>query len=137
LLLSNGASAIYNSTTGKFVYTVASGQDTGDLKVTDYTGSITDTAGNALAHGTVTKDTGVQIDTTAPTVTSVTAPSGDDGPGTVVAFTVHFSEAVTVNTSSGSPTLTLSNGATATYVSGSGSTGLVNNYTVGGPGSGQ
>ena len=70
-------------------------------------------------------------------MTSVTAPSGDDGPGTVVAFTVNFTEAVTVNTTGGTPTLTLSNGSIATYVSGSGSTGLVFNYTVGATGSGQ
>ncbi|SHN73189.1 hypothetical protein [Bradyrhizobium erythrophlei] len=141
LTLNNGATAVYSSGSGTtsltFVYTVASGHDTNDLTVTGYTGSIKDTAGNGLVTGGVTLDTGVQIDTTAPTVASVTAPSGDDGPGTVVAFTVNFSEAVTVNTTGGSPTLTLSNGATATYVSGSGSTGLVFNYTVGATGSGQ
>src|SRR5579871_2217634 len=138
LTLSNGASAAYNSSTGKFVYTVQSGDtNTSDLKVTGYTGSIADAAGNALVQAGVTLDTHVQIDTASPTVASVTAPSGDDGPGTVVAFTVNFSEAVTVNTTGGTPTLTLSNGATATYVSGSGSTGLVFNYTVGVTGSGQ
>ncbi|MDR3659723.1 MAG: Ig-like domain-containing protein, partial [Mycobacterium sp.] len=68
LTLSNGATALYNSSTGKFVYTVASGQDISDLKVTGYSGSITDAAGNALAAGGVTLDTGVKIDTTAPTV---------------------------------------------------------------------
>src|SRR3954465_6148102 len=77
------------------------------------------------------------LDTTAPSVSSIAAPTGDDGPGTVVPFTVSFSEAVTVNTSGGTPTLALSNGATATYVSGSGTTALVFNYTVGAVGSGQ
>ena len=38
---------------------------------------------------------------------------------------------MTVNTSGGVPTLTLSNGATASYVSGSGTNALVFNYTVG------
>ena len=141
LTLNNGATAVYSSGSGTasltFVYTVASGHDTNDLTVTGYTGSISDTASNALVTSGVTLDTHVQIDTTTPTVTSVTAPSGDDGPGTVVAFTVNFSEAVTVNTGGGTPMLTLSNGATATYVSGSGSTGLVFNYTVGATGSGQ
>src|SRR5579871_1187771 len=141
LTLNNGATAAYGSGSGTtsltFVYFVASGQDTSDLTVTGYTGSITDGAGNALVKSGVTLDTHVQIDTTAPTVSSVTAPSGDDGPGAVAAFTVNFSEAVTVNTSGGTPTLTLSNGATATYVSGSGSTSLVFNYTVGATGSGQ
>jgi len=137
LTLNNGATAVYNNSSGKFVYTVASGQDTSDLKVTGYSGSITDAAGNALAVSGVTLDTGVKIDTTAPVVTTLTAPTGDDGPGTLVAFTVNFSEAVTVNTSGGTPTLTLSNGATASYVSGTGTNALVFNYTVGATGSGQ
>src|SRR5205823_2187847 len=79
----------------------------------------------------------LQIDTTAPTVSTITAPTADDGPGTVVALTVNFSESVTVNTGGGIPTLKLSNGATATYASGSGSNALVFNYTVGATGSGQ
>ncbi|MGB6396124.1 MAG: Ig-like domain-containing protein, partial [Bradyrhizobium sp.] len=67
LTLSNNATAVYNSSSGKFVYTVASGQDTADLKVTGYSGAITDAAGNALVASGVTLDTGVQIDTLAPT----------------------------------------------------------------------
>src|SRR5207248_8385926 len=63
LTLSNGATAAYNSTAGKFVYTVAAGHDTSDLTVTGYSGSITDAAGNALVAGGVTLDTHVQIDT--------------------------------------------------------------------------
>src|SRR5437763_608172 len=43
------------------------------------------------------------IDTTAPTVSTITAPTADDGPGTVVALTVNFSESVTVNTGGGIP----------------------------------
>lgn len=54
LTLSNNATAVYNSSSGKFVYTVAAGQDTADLKVTGYSGSITDAAGNALVTGEVT-----------------------------------------------------------------------------------
>lgn len=41
-------------------------------RVTGYTGSITDAAGNALVQSGVTLDTHVQIDTTAPTVSSLT-----------------------------------------------------------------
>jgi hypothetical protein len=48
LTLSNNATAVYNSSSGKFVYTLAAGQDTADLKVNGYSGSITDAAGNAL-----------------------------------------------------------------------------------------
>ena len=96
--------------------------------------------------GAVTNPAGTpQIDTAALTVTSVvTSGSGIDGSGNgdlnaghVVTLTVNFSEAVTVNTSGGVPTLTLSNGATASYVSGSGTNALVFNYTVGATGSGQ
>jgi hypothetical protein len=47
--------------------------------------------------------------------------------GSVVTITVNFTEAVLVN---GVPTLTLNNGQTATYVSGSGTNNLVFTYTV-------
>jgi hypothetical protein len=91
------------------------------------------------AAGNFTVGTGhsYTLDTTAPTVASVTAPAGDDGPGAVVGFTVNFGENVTVNTSGGTPTLMLSNGQTATYVGGSGTSALLFNYTVGATGSGQ
>ena len=69
LTLSNGGG------TGRFVYTVAAGQDTSDLKVTGYGGSITDAAGNALVAGGIALDTGVKIDTTAPVVT-IGSPAG-------------------------------------------------------------
>ena len=73
LKLSNGATAVYNSSTGTFVYTVAAGQDTADLTVSGYSGSITDAAGNALVASSVTLDTGVKIDTVAPTA-AITSP---------------------------------------------------------------
>ena len=41
-----------------------------------------------------------------------------------------MSEAVTVNTASGSPTFSLNDGGTATYVSGSGTNALTFIYTV-------
>src|SRR5262249_3176439 len=69
------------------------------LKVTGYSGSISDAAGNALAQGGVTLDTGVRIDTTAPTVTiggtggntnqPVQSISGTVGAGDVGATTVN------------------------------------------------
>ena len=74
LTLSNGASALYTSGSGSqaltFTYTVAAGDtNTTDLKVTGYTGTLADTAGNALVAAGVTEDTGVAINTAAPTVT--------------------------------------------------------------------
>ena len=66
LTLSNGATAAYSSGSGSqtltFSYTVAAGDaSTTDLKVTGYSGTIADTAGNALAAATVTENTGVAI----------------------------------------------------------------------------
>ena len=45
-------------------------------------------------------------------------------------LTLDMSEAVTVNTTGGTPTLTLNDGGTATYVSGSGTNALIFSYTV-------
>src|SRR5205085_2592979 len=104
-----------NSTTGKFVYTVAAGHDTSDLTVTGYSGSITDAAGNALVAGGVTLDTHVQIDTTAPTVTTLTEVTSNGSAldvGQTVTFTLTASEALTIATGAA---LTLSNGAPAAY----------------------
>ena len=135
LTLSNGATAAYASGSGTealtFTYTVASGDaSTTDLKVTGYSGTIADTAGNALVAAGVTKDTGVAITTTAPTVTSLTdvTPGGstDLDAGKTITFTLDTSEAVNAVGSS----LTLSNGATAAYTSGSGSETLTFTYTV-------
>ena len=53
--------------------------------------------------------------------------------GDTLDFTVHFSEAVTVITTGGTPRLALTIGSTpkyATYVSGSGSTALLFRYTL-------
>ena len=79
----------------------------------------------------------VTVDTVAPTVSSdaasgsgITNGSGDLDAGNVVTLTVSLSEVVTVNTSGGTPTLSLNDFGTATYVSGSGTTGLVFRYTV-------
>ena len=68
----------------------------------------------------------------APTVSSVnsTTPNGSYKAGTVIPITIAFSENVTVNTAGGTPTLSLSDGGTATYVSGSGTSTLTFNYTV-------
>ena len=65
---------------------------------------------------------------------SVATPAGYYGAGETIQFTVSFSEAVTVDTNSGTPALlfSASDGARqeAAYASGSGSTALVFNWTV-------
>jgi hypothetical protein len=62
--------------------------------------------------------------------TGITGGGGDLNAGHVVTLTVNFSAAVTVNTTGGTPTLTLNDGGTATYTGGSGSTALTFSYTV-------
>ena len=92
---------------------------------------VADAAGNIGA----TWSQAYTVDTTAPTVTSVSAPpAGTYALGQNLDFVVRFSETVVVNTAGGIPaiTLTLDTGGTvqATYVSGSGTDSLVFRYTV-------
>ena len=101
-------------------------------------GSLTDAAGNAavLTHSAVADNASFLVDTTAPTVSSV-ALSGATGAqnntlnvGDTVQVTVTMSEATTVG---GTPRIALNVGGTtvqANYLSGSGSTNLVFQYTV-------
>ncbi|MDO1530354.1 Ig-like domain-containing protein [Fulvimonas sp. R45] len=145
--------AVYVSGSGSdtltFAYTVQAGDASPDL---DYAS----TSALTLDGGTIRSSAGVDavltlpatggarsvagqhaivVDGIAPTVVSVDAPAN----GTYVAgqqldFTVNYSEAVTVDTSGGTPRIavTLDTGGTvyADYVSGSGTTALVFRYTV-------
>jgi Bacterial Ig domain len=146
LSLNDGGTATYASGSGTtaltFSYTVAAGQNTPDLTVTGVnlnSATVIDGAGNAAnLSGAVTNPTGtLQIDTTAPTVSSVTTSgsgitsgSGDLDAGKTVTLTVNFSEAVSV--AGGAPTLSLNDGGTATYASGSGTAALTFTYNVAG-----
>lgn len=78
-------------------------------------------------------------DTTAPTISSVAITSATNSQnntlneGDVVSVTVTFDEAVTVNTSGGTPAIAISVGGvsrSATYSSGTGSTSIVFTYTI-------
>ena len=138
LTLNDGATATYVSGTGNtltFSYTAAAGQTTAGLAATTINlngATIADGAGNAanLSLSGVTQS-GPQIDTTTPVISSVveSPSSGDLNAGKTVTLTIALSENVTVNTTGGKPTLTLNDGATATYVSGSGNT-LTFSYTA-------
>jgi large repetitive protein len=77
------------------------------------------------------------VDTILPAITYITEspPSGDVGPGSIVTFTVHFNEAVSV--AGGTPTIALNNGGVASYTGGSGTAALTFTYTVGAANSGQ
>src|SRR5437016_2505243 len=136
LTLNDGGTATYTGGSGTsaltFSYTVAAGQNTSDLAVTGVSlnaATVKDGVGNAAnLTGAVTNPSGtLQIDTSAPSVSSVvasgtgiTAGSGNLGAGKVVTLTLNLSEAVTV--AGGTPTLTLNNGGTATYTGGTGTT---------------
>jgi hypothetical protein len=96
----------------------------------------TDLAGNP---GQVTSSASVSVDTAVPTLTSmnITGASGivsnTLNAGDVVQITATFSEAVVVNTTGGTPKVLLNIGGlgnSASYVSGSGTTDLLFNYTI-------
>jgi large repetitive protein len=95
------------------------------------TATATDAAGNVSA---ASSGLGATIDTTAPSVASVAVPAdGTYAIGQSLQFTVNMNEAVTVDTSGGTPRIALTVGAStdyATYASGSGTSALVFSYTV-------
>jgi gliding motility-associated-like protein len=147
LALNPGLVINYTSGSGtstlNFNYTVGAGQNSADL---DYinTGSVTvsgaaikDAAGNSAiltlpapgAANSLGANKNIIIDTTSPLVSSVNSslPNGTYKIGDLIPVTVNFSEAVTVT---GTPTLSLNSGGTASYASGTGTTALIFNYTV-------
>ena len=147
LTLNDGGAATFVGGSGTtaltFSYTVAAGQNTPDLIVSAFNlngATVKDAAGNVanLSGATNNNPAGtLQIDTILPSVSSIatsgtgiTNGSGNLGTGQGVTLTVNMSEAVTVNTTGGSPTLTLNDGGTATFVGGSGTTALTFSYTV-------
>jgi len=138
LLLNDGATATFDAAKSSatkivFDYIVGPGQNTAALAVASLQlngGAIADLAGNAaLLSLTGLTQNGPQIDTTAPTVVSVSGSpsSGDVLTGQTEAITLKLSEAARVT---GSPGLVLSDGGLATYASGSGTNALVFNYRV-------
>ncbi|HZX33268.1 MAG TPA: Ig-like domain-containing protein [Rhodocyclaceae bacterium] len=129
------------STALVFTYTVQPGDTDSDgiavNALQSNSGTLKDTAGNGLTLtlNSVGSTAGVLVDTTAPTVNSVSVPAnGIYYNGQNLDFTVNFSEAVTVDTTGGTPriAITLDTGGTvyADYVSGSGTSSLVFRHTV-------
>ena len=98
--MSNSATAQYDSGTGTtslvFKYTVGvSDNDSADLSVSSYSGTILDEAGNAA--GAVIGDLGnVIIDVTAPTISSITINNDGTTPNND-SVTVTFNESVYTN----------------------------------------
>ncbi|WP_277699894.1 Ig-like domain-containing protein [Pseudomonas sp. REST10] len=135
--VANGALSNLASSDGGITWTAtltpnANVTDTSNVITLDNTG-YTDAAGNT---GTSTTDSNnYAIDSKAPAVTSVGVPAnGTYLAGDNLDFTVNFDEAVTVDTSGGTPRLaiTLDDGGVvyASYLSGSGSSALVFRLTV-------
>ncbi|MBI3382830.1 MAG: DUF4347 domain-containing protein [Aquabacterium sp.] len=95
------------------------------------TAKTTDAAGNVSSASSGLSAT---IDTSGPAVTSVAVPAnGAYKAGNTLSFTVNTDEAVLVDTSGGTPRLSLTLGNTtvyASYASGSGTSALVFTYTV-------
>ena len=127
-----------------FQYTIQAGQTdangisigTNSLSLSG--GNLTDTAGNTatLTHSSVADNAGYMVDTTAPSVSSVAITSATGiqnstlNAGDIVSVTVAMDQATTVT---GTPQLNLNIGGTivqADYVSGSGGTNLVFQYTI-------
>ncbi len=139
LTLNNGATATYVGGSGtaslQFRTTVAAGGDAATLAATGVTlpigTTIRDAAGNdADLSGAPASFPGLSIVTTPPRVVSVTANPADGalGAGAVVTLEVELDKIVAV--ARGVPTLTLSNGGTATYLSGSGTDTLLFTTTI-------
>ncbi len=131
LTVANGTVSGLSSSDGGITWTAtltpsASIEDATNVITLDYTG-ISDLAGNS-GSGIVTSGN-YAIDTVRPTISSITSSTanGTYKLGDVISITVSFSEAVTVT---GTPTLALNSGGTASYTSGSGTTVLTFTYTV-------
>ena len=125
------------------VFTPAANQGSGTASITVVGNSYQDAAGNNGAAGTTPT---LNLDTLAPTISSLALTSSTGGVasatdatvnnlnvGDTLSATVTFNDVITVNTTGGTPTLSLNVGGTAvqaTYVSGSGSNALVFTATV-------
>jgi hypothetical protein len=125
------------------VFTPSANQSSGTASITVLVNSYQDAAGNNGAAGTTPT---LNLDTLAPTITSLALTSSTGGVASAsdatvnnlnasdtLSATVTFNDVITVNTTGGTPTLSLNVGGTAihaTYVSGSGSNSLVFTATV-------
>ncbi len=132
-----------------FSYTVQPGDESADLDYSSSSalslngGTVRDLAGNnatlALAvpgqAGSLGSNKALVIDGVVPTVTTVSSTKADGAYtiGEIILLQVSFNESVNVNTTGGTPQLTLETGAAdriASYQSGAGSQVLTFSYTV-------
>ena len=136
-------STISGSNTASGTYEVQAGDTSSDLTASGIAlsaGSLSDAAGNAMSSfaigSNLASSSALVIDTTAPTITFVSSSKSDGSynSGELIPILIATSEAITVDTSSGTPSILLETGAeddAVTYSSGSGSNVLIFNYTVG------
>ena len=96
----------------------------GYFGVTDFAKSSPTYTGNVNDGATLVAAAGFQ----SPVVSLASATAGHYSAGNTVTLTLYTSEVVTV---SGTPTLTLNDGGTATYTGGAGTNALTFSYTVG------
>jgi len=132
--------SISSATTASGTYTVQAGDTSGDLTVSSIAlsaGTLSDGAGNnmsSFAAGTnLAASSALVVDTTAPTITSVTSTTADSSynTGDAINVTVTFSEAVTL--AGGNLVITLETGdtdRTVTITSISSATTASGTYTV-------
>jgi hypothetical protein len=140
-LASGTVNASYISGSGTsallFRYTIALGNSDNNgialgASITANGGTIKDIFGNntVLTLNNVGNVSSVLVDGIAPTVLSVSSSksNGTYKSGDLIPITINFSEAVNVT---GTPTLALNSGGIANYASGTGTSALIFNYTVG------
>ena len=137
-----GTATVGGETVSTITLTLTSVIANGSTVAVGYTKSstaekqLTDAAGNAVASlGSSTKSVDLTDDAVGPTVLSVTSSSDNDTYkiGDTVNVQVVFSEVVNVNTSGGTPKLTLETGTSdraVNYTSGTGTDTLLFAYTV-------
>jgi hypothetical protein len=127
LTLSDGATATYdaaksNPATGKLVfdYKVAAGEETANLAISSLNlpsgSTLKDGSGNnADVSAAIDHTMGVQVGPAFVQVVGAPVDQTAVASGQTVQLTVGFSQAVVVDSTKGSPTLVLGNGAVATY----------------------
>jgi Bacterial Ig-like domain (group 1)/Bacterial Ig-like domain/FG-GAP-like repeat len=143
LTLNDGGTATYKSGTGTnaliFTYTVANGQNTPALAITgnNLNGSTINISAGGITPDLSIADVSFPALEVGATVKSVafTPAASDLGPGKIVTIAVTMTEAVKIT--GGTPSLSLNDGGTATYKSGSGTNVLTFSYTIGALGSSQ
>src|SRR5262249_26414790 len=128
----NSTVTVYDGATKLGTTTVASNgnwfYETNSLSIGSHNLVVTATDGAGVVSASSSSNASI-ASFTGPIITKVatSAANGQSFVGNTITFTLTMSSAVTV---SGTPTLSLNDGGTATYAGGSGTNALTFNYTV-------